>query len=254
MLYTVFPVLYLLYLPIRAANRYDYHPGALAPPCFLFVLYCMEKARWTWMTLFLVMAGLLKENMPVAGAAVGLYGALVNKKRLLGLVIVMGFGLWFYAGVAWIVPFFNRAAGYPHWLGYPPLGRGPSGLLLAPLRHPLDFCQALFTPVDRKLTYLLYLFGPVALLPLLSPVRLLLGLPFLVQNLLSIAPHLTSLHTHHPAELVPFVFFAAVGGTANVLRYLQARSFTGAAWTGIELHRGLAVLLLRQLSALPWRT
>lgn len=50
-LYTIFPVLYLLYLPLRGANRYDYHPGALVPPLFLFALYFMEKARWTWMIL-----------------------------------------------------------------------------------------------------------------------------------------------------------------------------------------------------------
>ena len=39
----LFAVLYLLYLPIREANRYGYHPGALVSPLFLFALYFMEQ-------------------------------------------------------------------------------------------------------------------------------------------------------------------------------------------------------------------
>src|SRR5262249_49076326 len=109
---------------------------------------------------------------------------------------------------------------------------------------PLEFCQALFTPFGRKLEYLLYVFGPVAFLPLLSPVRLILGLPFLLQSLLSTAPHQTSLHTHHPAELIPFVFFAAVGGAGNLLRWLGDRPFIQAAGPEAYLRRGLSVLLL----------
>ena len=240
----VFPVLYLLYLPLRGANRYDYHPGALAPPLFLFALYFMEKARWARMIIFLVMAGLLKENMPVAGVTIGVYVAFAKTRRLLGLAMVAGFGFWFYAGLAWIVPFFNPGAAYLHFLDYPTFGGAPSGVLLAPLRHPLDFLVALFTPVERKLPYLLWVFGPVIFLPLLAPIRLLLGLPFLLQTLLSTTPHQTSLHTHHPAELVPFVFFAAVGGAANLLRWLDTKSTLAMMWTALESRRALAVTLL----------
>jgi len=114
-LYTIFPVLYLLYLPLRGANRYDYHPSALVPPLFLLALYFMEKARWAPMILFLVMAGLLKENMPVAGVTIGLYLSLVKRRRRLGLLLVALFGLWFYAGFAWMIPAFNPGGGYPHF-------------------------------------------------------------------------------------------------------------------------------------------
>jgi uncharacterized membrane protein len=240
----VFPVVYLLYLPLRGANRYDYHPGALAPPLFFFALYFMTKARWGRMILFLVMAALVKENMPIGGMTIGLYVAFAMRRRLLGLTLAVCFGLWFYAGFAWIVPFFNPDARYPHFLAYPTFGDAPSGLLLAPLRRPVAFCLTLFTPAVRKLDYLLYVLGPVAFLPLLSPVRLLLGLPFLVQNLLAAAPHQTSLHTHHTAELIPFIFFAAVGGASNLLRWLDVQPFIQATWTGAEFRRGLAVLLL----------
>src|SRR6266852_2953600 len=220
-LYTIFPVLYLLYLPLRGANRYDYHPSALVPPFLLLALYFMDKARWAWMILVLVIAGFLKENVPIAGVTIGLYLLFVRRRRLLGLALAALFGLWFYAGFAWIIPAFNPGGGYPHFLQYPAFAGAPAGLFLAPLRHPLDFLTRLFTPPERKLEYLLYILGPVAFLPLLSPSRLLLGLPFLAQNLLSAAPHQTSLHTHHAAELIPFVFFSALGGASNLLRWLD---------------------------------
>src|SRR5574342_1168231 len=66
-LWAVFPIAYLMFAPLRAANRFDYHPGALAVTPFLFALYFMGRSRWSIMILFLVVAGLLKENMPAAG-------------------------------------------------------------------------------------------------------------------------------------------------------------------------------------------
>jgi uncharacterized membrane protein len=241
---TVFPVLYLVYLPLRGANRYDYHPSALAPPLLLFALYFMDKGRWGRMLLFLVMAGLLKENIPIAGVTIGLYLLVVKRRRLLGTCLAAVFGLWFYAGFAWIVPAFNAGGGYPHFLDYPVFAGSPSGIFLGPLRHPLHLIAALVTPPKEKLGYLLYVFGPVAFLPFLSPVRLFLGLPFLAQNLLSTAPHQTSLHTHHAAELIPFVFFAAVGGASNLLRWLADKRIALPPWDGARLRRALAGLLL----------
>lgn len=192
----------------------------------------------------LVMAGLLKENMPVAGVTIALYLLLVKRRRLLGLVLVALFGLWLYAGFAWIIPAVNPDGRYSHFLRYSAFGGAPSGIFLAPLLHPLDFFAGLFTPLERKLGYILYVFGPVAFLSVLSPSRLLLGLPFLAQNLLSAAPHQTSLHTHHAAELIPFVFFSALGGASNLLRWLDDRRMVATLWEGAQLRRALAGLLL----------
>ncbi len=69
----VFPLAYLFYQPLREPSRYDYHAAVLVPPLFLFALYFMEKARWGWMILFLVLAGLVKENLPIAGVTIRLF-------------------------------------------------------------------------------------------------------------------------------------------------------------------------------------
>jgi len=189
------------------------------------------------------MAGLLKENLPIAGVTVGLYLLFWRRRRILGLTLATLFGLWFYAGFAWIVPAFSQR-GYPHIEDYVVFGETPAEILLAPFRYPLDVVTTLFAAPERKLWYLVYVFAPVAFLPFLSPTRLFLGLPFLAQNLLSAAPHQTSLNTHHTAELIPFVFFAAVGGASNMLQWLQKGRFLFQQCDAVRLGRALAGGLL----------
>src|SRR5260370_35593867 len=73
----------------------------------------MEKARWGPMILFLGLAGLLKETLPVAGVMIGGYLFVTRRKRVLGLALVGAFGLWVYVGLAWFIPRFNDG-GYRH--------------------------------------------------------------------------------------------------------------------------------------------
>jgi len=240
----IFPVVYLLYLPLRGANRYDYHPSALVPPLLFLALYFMEKARWPSMIVCLVLVGLLKENLPIAGVIIGLYLAFARGWRRLGLVVAIVFALWTYAGFAWIVPAFSPDGRYPHFLRYAALGEAPSHLLLAPLEHPMVLLSTLLTPARQKLGYLLWVFGPVVFLPLLSPFRLSLTLPFLAQNLLSTAPHQWNLQTHHSAELIPFVFFAALGGATSALYWLDLTQPRLTASDVLRHRRALASALL----------
>ena len=227
----LFPLLYLFYLPLREANRFGYHPGALVPPLFLFALYFMQRSRWGWMICFLALAGLLKENMPIAGAMIGLYLFFARRRRLLGGALVLAFGLWFYAGFAWIIPAFGRSGGYKYFDLFTTLDPSPSGMFLAPLRNPAGVLAGLLAHTERKAIYLLDVFGPLAFLSFFSPSRLLLGLPFLVPHLLTDVPLMTTILTHHTADLAPFVFFAAIWGAGNLLDWLSARSVAGRAWT-----------------------
>lgn len=237
----LFPVLYLFYLPLRNVNRFDYHPTAFVPALVLFALYYMEKTKWLCMILFLILAGLCKENMPAAGVTFGLYLVFAKRKRLLGAALFVLFGLWFYAGPTWIVPAFNPG-GYQYWHRYAPLGSSVSEILLTLLLHPLTALSTIFT--GRKLVYVWKLFGPVAFLPFLTPSRLFLGLPFLGQHLLSSVDVQTSIGFHYTAELIPFVFFSALWGASRLLSRLPETYIFGHNWEGDKPHRALAALLL----------
>jgi uncharacterized membrane protein len=226
-LWAVFPVAYLAFAPLRNANRFDYHPGALVATLFLFALYFMERSRWGPMVLFLILAGLLKENMPVAGVTVGLYLMATGRRLLLGSAIAFFFGIWFYASFAWLVPAFNPR-GYGYFGIYAPLGHSVSSILTAPLVHPGRVLDSLLTQPGWKLGYVLGVFGPVVFLPFLSLEGLFLGLPFLAQHLLATTRYQVNLLTHNSAEVVAFVFFGAVVGAARLLAWLPRTSWLSA--------------------------
>lgn len=240
-LWAVFPVAYLAFAPLRNANRFDYHPGALVAALFLFALYFMERCRWGLMVLFLVLAGLLKENMPAAGVTIGLYLMVSRRKRLLGATIALLFAVWFYAGFAWLIPAFNPM-GYGFFGNYARLGDSISSILTAPLVDPRKVLDSLLTRPGLKLDYVLGVFGPFAFLPLLSPEGLFLGLPFLAQHLLATTRAQVSLLTHNSAEVVAFIFFSAVLGAARLLAWLPRTSWA-RAWAPDRASTLLAIVL-----------
>ena len=241
----LFPILYLLYRPLREANRNDYHPGALVPPFFLFALYFMEKARWGPMVLFLALAGLLKEQMPVAGVTIGIYLFFAKGKRLLGAALFVAFGLWFYANFAWIIPAFHPTGGSYKYFGlYGTLDGTPAGTFLAPLLNPAALLESLAIHAGRKLRYVVEVFGPLAFLSFLSPFRLFLGLPFLAEHLFTDMRLMTTIRTHHTADLLPVVFFSALWGLSRLLRWLPTRGIPGKTWAPDTLPHAVAALLL----------
>jgi uncharacterized membrane protein len=241
----LFPILYLFYLPVREANRFGYHPGALVPPLFFFALYFMEKTRWGWMVLFLALASLLKENMPIAGVAIGLYLFFAQRRRVLGGALAVAFGAWFYAGFAWIIPAFGPiSGGYKYFDLFTRLEPSPSGTFLAPVLNPAGVAAGLTAYVERKIEYVVHVFGPLAFLSLLSPSRLFLALPFLAPHLLTDIRLLTTIRTHHTADLTPFVFYSALWGADNLRRWLSGREIREWSWSGEAVARALAVLLL----------
>ena len=207
--------------------------GRLVSPLFLFALYFMEKSRWAPMLCFLALAGLLKENMPIAGVAIGIYLLVTGRQRILGAGMALAFGLWFYAGFAWIIPAFGPlSGGYKYVDLFTRLAPTPSGIFLAPFLNPAGLVASLASHTERKLEYLLDVFGPLAFFSLLSPSGLFLAAPFLAPHLLTDIRMLTTVRTHHSADLAPFVFCAAIWGVANVLRW--ASSTGGAAGGGSE--------------------
>jgi uncharacterized membrane protein len=250
-LWGVFPAAYLAYAPLRAANRFDYHPGALVPALFLFALYMMEHRRWTSMILLLTLAGLLKENMPAAGVSVGVFLVFTRRQVWLGIALCVAFALWFYAGIAWIIPAFNPS-GYQFFTNYAGLGNSLPSLVTGLLASPGRILEYLLVRPGWKLGYLLGVFGALAFLPLLSPSTLWLGAPFLAQHLLATTRAQISLQTHNTAEVVAFVFFASIVGASRVLcgrlpfaRWLSrwnqdqlARTLAAVLWTATLLFHG----------------
>jgi uncharacterized membrane protein len=206
----------LAFLPFRAMALWDFQPSSLAVPLVLWALWGAATDRAWALCLGLLAACLCKESGFLAAAGVGLYLA-ASGRRALGLSIA-GLGLaGFLVTVGWVIPHFRGGPDFFLHDRYAYLSGGSlSGLMLAPLRHPVLVLQHLVWP-PRKIEYLLRLFAPLAFLSLARPRWLLAMAPLLAVNLLADYPQMQSIHFQYSAELCAILLAAAVDGSAGLL-------------------------------------
>src|SRR5439155_1049328 len=104
-------------------------------------------------------------------------------------------------------------------------GETPSGVALGLLRHPFKALGAMFfgagSDVQPTLDvqYYAHMLGPFLLLPLASPVTLLLALPTFATHFLSWRPAQHTIYYQYTALVTPFVVAAAVIGLRNLLSH-----------------------------------
>ncbi|HSX40676.1 MAG TPA: DUF2079 domain-containing protein, partial [Candidatus Saccharimonadales bacterium] len=93
----VFALLFLFNPAVQYTNLYDFHPVVLATTFILATWYFLQKKRYLWFLLFLILAGLTKEDVWVVGGLLGIYTAIWQRKRVFGVLIALfSFGVFFY--------------------------------------------------------------------------------------------------------------------------------------------------------------
>jgi uncharacterized membrane protein len=242
---------YLMFPALQAANLADFHadPFVVVPMLFVFwyATQCRYWAMWAWV----IVAMLVKENLPTLTFMLGLYlvfgrdpengepknqdvrapRALVasfpyswlTTRRLHGLAVMALSLVWFYVATFLIVaPLARQVYGTegPIYLSsrYAEFGGGLIGLLT----RPGEILSLLREP-DR-LRYLAGLFASVGWLALLAPEFLLLGLPVLLANTLSNFPGQYSGEQHYSAPLAPVFVIAAIYGFRRLSLWMSNRS------------------------------
>ncbi|MDB5058883.1 MAG: hypothetical protein JWO59_2355 [Chloroflexi bacterium] len=229
-----FPVAYLLFPALEAANLYEFHPVTFAAPLLLWAFYFADSRRYTLFTLTAVAAVGCKEELGVLVALMGLWIAVRNGERQFGAVIgVLGLA-WSFVALKVVVPHFN-AGDSSYWDRYVPPGFLGNKVVLQSdairfwISHP-DMVRDNLTS-EGKLSYLHRMLFPTGYLSLLSPLTLLIGLPSLILILLSYEPHMFSGVAHYSAELVPVTIVSAIFGAKWFARVIAPRirvSFTVA--------------------------
>jgi uncharacterized membrane protein len=227
----VFPLSYLLFPALQAANLFDFHPTTLVAGLFPYAFYFLEKRRYA---LFFVLAVLIiccKEEMSLLVVMLGLYAFLLQRNWRVGSACIALGVVWFVAAVYVIIPHYNPEGSSPYLGAYEHLGQGPVGIIKTAFTDPAAIVRTLLT--REKLVYLRDLFLPVVFLSLLAPQVLALCLPTLGIILLSSDPQVYTLEKfHYPAPLVPVVVLSAVYGTAFLSRRLSAKwHVPGKRWT-----------------------
>jgi hypothetical protein len=214
---------YVLSWGLLSAVNFDFHEVCFAVPMLAFAAEHLLRERWraaVWCALPLV---LVKEDLPLTLAAVGVV-LVLNRQRRLGWTVIV-FGVVTSALLFLVVlPALNPAGAYAHNGGFNPFG----GAIV-------------------KVSMLLALLAPTAFAALRSPL-LLLAVPTLLWRLVSANDRYWGMGYHYSAVLMPIVFLAGVHGASRFGGFkrslpacallvglgsfgLQAAHLTSGVWT-----------------------
>ena len=213
-------VSYLLFAALHGVNTFHFHEVALAPLFLLLTLLFLETNRLPFFWLFLVLSLLIKEDVPLTGAAIGLY-ILAQKRYMLGFAVTAVCTAAFFVIVEVLIPHFG-SGDYNLIAGrfgdvVAPGSEGLVGVALTGLTNPL-YVLTYILGNPHKLAYLGYLFVPVLFLPLLAGRAWLVILPALATALLSSFRGQFDIGNQYPAVVIPLVFFLTAKGLSKVPR------------------------------------
>lgn len=207
---------YLLYPPLHWVNLFDFHEIAFFVPLLLAALYFIEMEKWLWAALFLALSASVEENAILAVMFVGLY--LLTKRgsaRKIGAAVAILSLAYFLLSVKVIMP--TLGGGLLRLDRYANLGGTPGEIVRNAAAHPGIVFRTVFT--WPKFWYVFWLFLPVAFLPTLGSLILIVLIPGLLQNLLTFFSFQFSSFYQYDAILVPGIFAASVYG----LKYFLTR-------------------------------
>ncbi len=215
-----FVLVYLFFPALESANVFDFHAVALAPTFFLFAFYYLLTERWGKFALFAVLIMSCKEDAPLLVVMLGLYLLAASRgKWRIALPTIAVAMTWFIVAVGVIMPHFDTGGVSPFANRYAWLGDGPVEMAIALLTRPGLVVEHALTA--ENLAYLRDWLAPVAWLPILAPLELLLAAPLLAVNLLSTDGFMHQLEGfHYGALLAPVAVVAAAYGAARLIRRL----------------------------------
>jgi len=205
---------YLLFTPTVYVIAIDFHDIVLAAPLLSFAAYFMLKDNVRRFALFAFPALLVKEDVGLVVAALGVYWLVARRRWSLGAgTVTLGLA-WVIIATKLVIPSFNPEGQYYYLGRYASLGSSPEEILLSFFLKPGQTLAQVVTP--EKVRYVLHLLVPLGFLPLLGPGLLVLALPTLGYLLLRGESPSFLIITQYAAPMVPFLFYATIAGMARV--------------------------------------
>jgi uncharacterized membrane protein len=217
-------VAYALAWPIAAALAFDFHEVAFAPVLIAVALERLQAGRLRTALIALAALLLVKEDMGLLVAGIGLYLLVarprtVSRQRLVACALIAAGLAATVIATYVLIPAFGGRAGY-YW-AYTALGNNVPQAVGHLITHPGSL-RLLVTP-RVKLYTMLWLFGVFCFLPLRSPIALA-AIPLLLERMLAnLFPDWWGTTDQYNAYLVVILACAAVDGAARLDRAWQAR-------------------------------
>jgi uncharacterized membrane protein len=248
----IFALSYLAHPAVHFAALYDFHPATLAVPFAAFAFYFLEMERTGWFLLSAGIGMLCKEDVGLIVMMMGLYAVFFKGRRGFGLSVAVICGAFFLVFIGWAVPHFSPSGSSILMGRYQWLGDTPLAVLKTVFLHPLRVIHGMGS--FERAFGLVNLIAPIGYIPALGPSALMVALPEFAINLLSSNPMTNGIYYYHWCTTVPFLYFAAVFGTAVLLK--QKRSIA-PVWIYMVLAGSFILIAVSPASPVskdPWAT
>jgi uncharacterized membrane protein len=220
-------VAYALSWPIASALAFDFHEVAFAPLLIAIALERLQAGRLRTALIALAALLLVKEDMGLLVAGIGIYLAVarprvVRRQLLVGCLLIAGGLLDTVIATYVLIPAFGGRSDY-YW-AYTALGANGQQAIGHLVTHPLSSLKLLITP-RVKLVTMLWLFGAFCFLPLRSPIALA-TIPLLLERMMAnLFGNWWVTSYQYNAYLVIILACAAVDGAARLDRSLLFRRY-----------------------------
>jgi len=227
-------VAYALSWPIASALAFDFHEVAFAPLLIAIALERLQAGRLRTALIALAALLLVKEDMGLLVAGIGIYLAaarprVVRRQVLVGCLLIVGGLLDTVIATYVLIPAFGGRSDY-YW-AYTALGANGQQAVGHLVTHPLSSLKLLITP-RVKLVTMLWLFGAFCFLPLRSPIALA-TIPLLLERMMAnLFGNWWVTSYQYNAYLVVILACAAVDGAARLDRSLLFRRYLAGGRAG----------------------
>jgi uncharacterized membrane protein len=234
---------YLLLPGIGAQNVNQFEEPCFVPIFLMWGYYFFLEERFGMFVLFGVLTCSVRENAPLAVVMFGVYALMVRRSWKWVLTPLIGAGVYFVLVIEVVMPWFRAGHLWHCMQMFQYLGKTPGQIVFNALTHPLAVLSNLGSLRNTRL--MVFLFGPMLLLPLLSPASLL-ALPDLAIFLGADYPVVKTIQYHYHVTSSAALFVGAILALPKAVRWLNAR-FGDGPW----LNRLTQSLLIATLAVTP---
>mgnify|MGYP005771909553 FL=1 len=229
-----FCAVYCLYPSLIGGAFYDFHENAMLTGFILWALYFMQKKRFLWMYLFLLLTALVKEDAPVYVACIGLFLLFHEREYKHGAAAFTGAVIYFVCVFLWMKNHGNGVMIGRYDNIMPDEDLGLIGIFKVILVNPAYLLQEMFN-MPEKVEFFFQMMIPLAFLPFftIKVWRYILMIPFVLWNLLPDYQYQHSIYFQYTFGASAMLFYMAILNYAELRAWLgeRKRKEKSLAWT-----------------------
>lgn len=214
----VFACTYLLYPAVSWTNVENFHPDSFLGFLVAATLWAAISRKWRWYAIAVVLALLVKEDVVLVVAPIGLWVALRRDLRI-GIVTIIGAigaALVFFLVVirdltgtafrnSWRIPF-----------------GGVGGLFRTAFTSPVTLLRHLIS--DGRMTYVMQMLVPTGGMFLIAPSVALVGFVVLLSNIVSTFYYQYQIQYHYSLVIAPILIFGNVYAIGRLSKPARRRA------------------------------